>query len=108
MTIRAGVPRRPASAVTTPRASTTVPTARVAAAALGSWLSALSRPAVAGNGAQRYQADVGAARVEIGGPTAVSAGKLALLMRARGEAADLERAVPDYGRPPDITVKKSG
>ena len=24
-----------------------------------------------------------------------------------GEAADLERAVPDYGRPPDITVKKT-
>jgi tRNA threonylcarbamoyladenosine biosynthesis protein TsaB len=86
----------------------TVPTARVAGAALGNWLAALARPAVAGNGAQRYQADVGAARVEIGGPTAVSVGKLALLMRARGEAADLERAVPDYGRPPDITVKKSG
>src|SRR6478736_6703984 len=33
-TIRAGVPRRPASAVTTPRASTTVPTARVRTAAI--------------------------------------------------------------------------
>jgi tRNA threonylcarbamoyladenosine biosynthesis protein TsaB len=84
------------------------PVARIAGAALGGWLAAVSRPAVAGNGAERYPAEIGAARVDVAGPTAVSVGKLALLARARGEAADLERAVPDYGRPPDITVKKPG
>jgi tRNA threonylcarbamoyladenosine biosynthesis protein TsaB len=83
------------------------PVARLSSAALGGWLAALARPAVAGNGAERYRAEVGAARVDVAGPTAVSVGKLALLMRARGEAADLERSVPDYGRPPDITVKKT-
>jgi tRNA threonylcarbamoyladenosine biosynthesis protein TsaB len=83
------------------------PVARVPSAALGGWLAAVAHPAVAGNGADRYRVEVGAARVEVGGPTAVSIGRLALLQRARGEAADLERAVPDYGRPPDITVKKS-
>jgi tRNA threonylcarbamoyladenosine biosynthesis protein TsaB len=84
------------------------PVARIAGAALGAWLAVVGRPAVAGNGADRYRAEVGDARVEVEGPSAVSIGKLALLQRARGEAADLERAVPDYGRPPDITVKKSG
>ena len=83
------------------------PVARIAGAVLGGWLAALGRPAVAGNGADRYRAEVGGARVDVAGPTAVSVGKLALLQRARGEAADLERAVPDYGRPPDITVKKT-
>jgi tRNA threonylcarbamoyladenosine biosynthesis protein TsaB len=83
-----------------------VPVARIAGASLGSWLAALGQPAVAGNGADRYRAEVGGARVDVAGPTAVSVGRLALLQRARGEAADLERAVPDYGRPPDITVKK--
>jgi hypothetical protein len=28
------------------------------------------------------------------------------LQRARGEAANLATAAPNYGRPPDITVKK--
>jgi len=83
------------------------PVARIAGAAVSGWLAALGRPAVAGNGADRYRAEVGSARVDISGPTAVSVGRLALLQRARGEAADLERAVPDYGRPPDITVKKT-
>ena len=31
---------------------------------------------------------------------------LALPRLARGEADDLEKAVPSYGRPPDITTKK--
>ncbi len=84
------------------------PVTRLGSTALGGWLATLARPAVAGNGADRYRAEVGAARVEVAGPTAVSIGRLALLQRARGEAADLERAVPDYGRPPDITVKKTG
>jgi tRNA threonylcarbamoyladenosine biosynthesis protein TsaB len=84
------------------------PVVRLAGAALGGWLAALSHPVVAGNGADRYRAEIGAARVDVAGPTAVSVGRLALLARTRGEAADLERAVPDYGRPPDITVKKPG
>jgi hypothetical protein len=63
---------------------------------------------VAGNGATRYpSAFPGASLVEVAGPTAVSVGILALLQRARGEAADLATAVPFYGRPPDITVKRS-
>jgi tRNA threonylcarbamoyladenosine biosynthesis protein TsaB len=84
----------------------TAPVARIAGGAVVTWLAPLVRPAVAGNGADRYRAEVGAARVDVAGPTAESIGKLALLQRARGEAADLERAVPDYGRPPDITVKR--
>jgi hypothetical protein len=44
---------------------------------------------------------------EVTGPSAVSVGRLALLQRARGESADLASIVPFYGRPPDITVKKT-
>ena len=69
---------------------------RIAAGALGDWLAALPSPppAVAG-------------RLAVAGPTAVSVGRLALLQRRRGEAANLATAVPIYGRPPDITVKKA-
>jgi tRNA threonylcarbamoyladenosine biosynthesis protein TsaB len=78
---------------------------RLAAGALADWLAALDGPpvAVAGNGAERHQI---AGRLAIAGPTAVSIGRLALLQRARGEAANLASAAPNYGRPPDITVKK--
>jgi len=78
---------------------------RLAAGTLADWLAALSgpSPAVAGNGAERHQI---AGRLAISGPTAVSIGRLALLLRARGEAANLASAAPNYGRPPDITVKK--
>jgi len=78
---------------------------RVAAGALAGWLAALDGPppAVAGNGAERHQI---AGRLAVAGPTAVSIGRLALLQRARGEAANLASAAPNYGRPPDITVKK--
>ena len=78
---------------------------RIAAGALADWLAALPAPApvVAGNGAERHAV---AGRVAVAGPTAVSVGRLALLQRARGEAANLASAVPIYGRPPDITVKK--
>jgi len=78
---------------------------RLAAGTLADWLAALSgpSPAVAGNGAERHQI---AGRLAIAGPTAVSIGRLALLQRARGEAANLASAAPNYGRPPDITVKK--
>jgi len=62
-------------------------------------------PVVAGNGAERHAVN---GRVAVAGPTAVSVGRLALLQRARGEAANLASAVPIYGRPPDITVKKKG
>jgi tRNA threonylcarbamoyladenosine biosynthesis protein TsaB len=92
------------------RVRETVPVARLAPTALPAWLKELPAPAprVAGNGAARYPtALAGAQIVEVAGPTAVSVGILALLQRARGEAADLATAVPFYGRPPDITVKRS-
>jgi tRNA threonylcarbamoyladenosine biosynthesis protein TsaB len=78
---------------------------RVAAVGLGDWLAALPAAAfaVAGNGAERHAVP---GRLAVAGPTAVSVGRLALLQRRRGEAADLASAVPIYGRPPDITVKK--
>jgi tRNA threonylcarbamoyladenosine biosynthesis protein TsaB len=86
-----------------------VPSARLTPAALVVWLGEVSSPTVAGNGAARYpNALTGAVTVDVAGPTAVSVGRLALLQRARGEAADLGSAVPFYGRPPDITVKKAG
>jgi tRNA threonylcarbamoyladenosine biosynthesis protein TsaB len=77
---------------------------RIAAGALTEWLAALTAPAVAGNGAERHAV---AGRVAVAGPTAVSVGRLALLQRQRGTAANLATAVPIYGRPPDITVKKT-
>ena len=83
------------------------PTARLTPAAVGPWMSALAAPLVAGNGAARHRAALAACEiVDVAGPTAVSVGRLALLQRARGEAADLAAAVPFYGRPPDITVKR--
>jgi tRNA threonylcarbamoyladenosine biosynthesis protein TsaB len=83
------------------------PCARVTPAAFAPWVAGLARPLVAGNGAARHRealrrSDI----VDVAGPTAVSVGRLALLQRARGEAADLASAVPFYGRPPDITAKK--
>jgi tRNA threonylcarbamoyladenosine biosynthesis protein TsaB len=83
----------------------TAPDCRIAAGAVAEWLSALDGPpfAVAGNGAERHAV---AGRLAVAGPSAVSVGRLALLQRRRGEAADLATAVPIYGRPPDITVKK--
>lgn len=82
------------------------PSARVRPADLAAWLTDLNAPSVAGNGADRYRDIVGAAWAGTTGPTAVSVGRLALAARARGEAADLDRVIPLYGRPPDITVKK--
>jgi tRNA threonylcarbamoyladenosine biosynthesis protein TsaB len=79
---------------------------RIAAGALADWLAALGGPppAVAGNGAERHAVPD---RLAVAGPSAVSVGRLALLQRRRGEAANLATAVPIYGRPPDITVKKT-
>jgi tRNA threonylcarbamoyl adenosine modification protein YeaZ len=84
-----------------------MPVARLAPAAVSTWLAELPAPRVAGNGVARHPAPFAAIRVvEVAGPTAISVGILALLQRARGEAADLATAVPFYGRPPDITVKR--
>jgi len=83
------------------------PSARLTPAAFGAWASALDRPVVAGNGVARHREALSAVEfVDVAGPSAVSVGRLALLQRARGEASDLASAVPFYGRPPDITVKK--
>ena len=83
------------------------PSARLSPAAFASWGSGLASPLVAGNGAARHREALQAGEIaEVGGPTAVSVGRLALLQRDRGEAADLASAVPFYGRPPDITAKK--
>jgi tRNA threonylcarbamoyladenosine biosynthesis protein TsaB len=84
---------------------------RLTPADLWAWLATVPPPSVslvlAGNGATRYRDALNTAGPgEIAGPTAVSVGRLALHQRARGEAADLATAVPFYGRPPDITVKR--
>lgn len=67
---------------------------------------------VGGTGADRYRAlfvaALGEAAVcaQVPGPSALSVGLLALQRLRRGETDDLERAVPSYGRPPDITAPK--
>jgi tRNA threonylcarbamoyl adenosine modification protein YeaZ len=83
----------------------TVGACRLPAAELPGWLAQVPGPRVAGNGAERHTV---VDRVAVAGPTAVSIGRLALLQLARGDAADLASAVPLYGRPPDITVKRKG
>jgi tRNA threonylcarbamoyladenosine biosynthesis protein TsaB len=89
------------------------PSVRLAPLDLKTWLMSLPETAppvaLAGNGLERHRAALAGGRFEeadVVGPTAVSVGRLALLQRARGEAADLATAVPFYGRPPDITVKR--
>jgi tRNA threonylcarbamoyladenosine biosynthesis protein TsaB len=89
------------------------PSVRLAPMELKAWIadlaSAAATPTLAGNGLERHRAALAGGRFEeadVVGPTAVSVGRLALLQRARGEAADLATAVPFYGRPPDITVKR--
>jgi tRNA threonylcarbamoyladenosine biosynthesis protein TsaB len=42
----------------------------------------------------------------VAGPSAEAVGRLALARLRRGDADDLETAVPVYGRPPDITKPK--
>jgi tRNA threonylcarbamoyl adenosine modification protein YeaZ len=74
--------------------------------------TACSSVVLGGTGADRYRAIFAAALGEaavppqVVGPSAVSVGRLALERFRRGEADDLGRAVPTYGRPPDITVPK--
>jgi tRNA threonylcarbamoyladenosine biosynthesis protein TsaB len=82
---------------------------RLTPEALVAGLADLPAAVVAGNGADRYASviDAGARRIPIEGPTALSIGALALPRLARREADDLEKAVPVYGRPPDITRPRS-
>jgi tRNA threonylcarbamoyladenosine biosynthesis protein TsaB len=70
---------------------------------------------LAGNGAERHAAlfdaglralTPGSRRITVEGPSPRAVALLALPRLARGEADDLEKAVPVYGRPPDITTKK--
>ncbi len=85
-----------------------LPSARLAPEAVAGWAAALAAPVVAGNGAARHRERLaGLAVADVAGPSAISVGRLALLQRARGQAADLASSVPFYGRPPDITTKKS-
>jgi tRNA threonylcarbamoyladenosine biosynthesis protein TsaB len=85
---------------------------RLAPQALAERLADVVGAIVAGNGADRYAAVLDAAlsgdarRIVIDGPTATSIGALALPRLARGEVDDLDKAVPFYGRLPDITTKK--
>ena len=85
---------------------------RLAPAALIERLGDVSGAIVAGNGAERHAALLdgalppGARRLPIEGPTALAIARLALPRLARGEADDLDKSVPFYGRPPDITTKK--
>ena len=85
------------------------PPARLAPEGVAAWGAPLRAPHLAGNGAVRHRERLaGLTVVDVAGPTALSVGRLALLQRARGEAADLASVVPFYGRPPDITVSKKG
>jgi tRNA threonylcarbamoyladenosine biosynthesis protein TsaB len=76
-------------------------------------LTAHTGPVVlGGTGADRYHQLFAAAlgaeaiRSQVAGPSAISVGTLALERFRRGETDDLGRAVPSYGRPPDITTPK--
>jgi len=86
---------------------------RLAPSALAERLASLPGVVLAGNGAERHAAlldgalPAGARRVAVAGPSARAIGRLALPRLARGEVDDLDKAVPVYGRPPDITTKKN-
>ncbi len=84
------------------------PCSRVASSSVAGWAAELPAAALAGNGAERYKAFLGATHVaQVPGPSAGSVGQLALALRSAGQASDLDRVIPFYGRPPDITVKPS-
>jgi tRNA threonylcarbamoyl adenosine modification protein YeaZ len=85
-----------------------LPAARLRPEEVAAWAAPLRSPVAAGNGAARHGDRLGGLPIaEVPGPSAISVGRLALLQRAQGAPADLASAVPFYGRPPDITVKKS-
>jgi tRNA threonylcarbamoyladenosine biosynthesis protein TsaB len=85
---------------------------RLAPSALAERVASIGQATVGGNGAERHAAALDAAfgvrarRTTVEGPSAVSIAALALPRLARGESDDLDKAVPVYGRPPDITTKK--
>jgi tRNA threonylcarbamoyladenosine biosynthesis protein TsaB len=85
---------------------------RLSPEALAARVAELPSAVVAGNGAERHAATLdarlapGARRLSVEGPTALAIAALALPRLARGESDDLEKAVPFYGRPPDITTPK--
>jgi tRNA threonylcarbamoyladenosine biosynthesis protein TsaB len=78
---------------------------RLAPGALAERLRGLPSAVVGGNGAERHAAVLGH-HAPVDGPSALAVAALALPRLARGELDDLEKAVPFYGRPPDITTKK--
>jgi tRNA threonylcarbamoyladenosine biosynthesis protein TsaB len=82
---------------------------RLSPEALAARVAELPVAVVAGNGADRHEAALGARTtlISVDGPSALSIGALALPRLARGESDDLEKAVPAYGRPPDITKPKT-
>jgi len=86
---------------------------RLTPEALAARLVGLPGVIVAGNGAERHAATLdgalppGAHRASVDGPTALAIAALAWPRFARGEADDLDKSVPFYGRPPDITTKKT-
>ena len=63
-------------------------------------------PSGEGFNPSRYRLPAGARRISVDGPSARAVALLALPRLSRGEADDLEKAVPVYGRPPDITTKR--
>jgi tRNA threonylcarbamoyladenosine biosynthesis protein TsaB len=85
---------------------------RLTPAELAARLAEVAHAVVAGNGADRYAAvldaalPAGARRAAVAGPSARAIARLAWPRHARGEADDLEAAVPAYGRLPDITMPK--
>jgi tRNA threonylcarbamoyladenosine biosynthesis protein TsaB len=87
---------------------------RLSPDALAARVAELPDAVLAGNGADRHAAALDVAigararRLFVDGPTALSIGALALPRLLRGETDDLDKAVPYYGRPPDITTPKGG
>jgi len=80
-------------------------------AALVARLEALPAPPhVGGPGVDRHREAFAAATrlslVDVVGPTALSVARLAWRRLAAGERDSLDAALPDYGRPPDITRPK--
>jgi tRNA threonylcarbamoyladenosine biosynthesis protein TsaB len=81
--------------------------------AVGTLLPAQGGLVFGGPGAARYRSELArslgarARYIEVAGPTALAVARLGTDRLRRGERDDLATAVPDYGRPPDITRPKS-
>lgn len=79
----------------------------IAPAALADRLRDAGPVVIGGTGADRYAPVLGpAVRAQAPGPSALAVARLARRRLDRGERDDLARAVPSYGRPPDITKPK--